>query len=65
VDAQSQLGGFSHPGMALLLFTLLTAAPDARATIPPTSIYATAPHDPSPQAGAERRADETRVAPVR
>jgi hypothetical protein len=30
VDAQSQLGGFGHPGLALLLMALLTTPSHAR-----------------------------------
>jgi hypothetical protein len=49
VEAQSQLGGFAHPGMALVLFALLTASNEAHrsAAGEPPSIYASATHDPA------------------
>lgn len=65
MDAQSQIGALSHSGMALLLVTLLTAAQDTRPSVPPTSIYAAAPPDPLPRAGAEPRKDAQRAVPRR
>lgn len=52
MEAQSQLGGFTHPGMALVLFALLTASNDAHrgAAGEPPSIYASATPDPARRA---------------